>query len=93
MWHVEQGPEWQESWRTVAESLSRADVALGAVLFAVSRDPLRFSQGVTEARDSLRVLITRDGLDGQEVWVYLHVLQMPPTVTLRWAQLAPAPKV
>jgi hypothetical protein len=85
---IESGAEWQASWDEVAAHLRRPDRVYGAIAFALENDPMRYSQGITEARDSLRVFVTKDAFENREVWVYIHVSSMLRTVTLQWAQVA-----
>ena len=90
MWVVQPGDEWPESWAALEDELTRPDAALGAITFAMRHDPRRYSAGVSGRDDSYRVFRTRDWVDGNELWVYVHVSDMTRVVTLRWAHLAPA---
>ncbi len=58
---------------TVAQEVHRADLVLGAILFAVGHDPMRYSRGLTDRTDSLRVFTAHGVAGDPDVWVYLHV--------------------
>jgi hypothetical protein len=79
---VEHGPEWDGSWTEVARQVTRPDAPYGAIIFAMRHDPWRYSQGLTDLRDTRRVFRTRDLVDGRELWAFIRIREMTRTVDL-----------